>query len=230
MAHPLSKDRLQSDHVRFNEMQQLPTDSVAAQRACLWLLQGCKAPFHGACKACAPVSSLHLHMSHPKHVMKGCLSTLCLSFSSSFGNPCVAEADAEERAKALNMMRMLANRQNSRWLEAKEWDMPYTFDATKFPTLLGTTTLGLPCCINCCLPCSCCLPSGADRATGPCSGLHRSLSGTCAVLHCVALCCAVSYVTCFTVQYTVLTMRDQPPDSLKQAGRVMKSKQRKGCS
>ncbi|KAL3141324.1 hypothetical protein ABBQ32_004910 [Trebouxia sp. C0010 RCD-2024] len=47
------------------------------------------------------------------------------------------EADAEERAKALNMMRMLANRQNSRWLEAKEWDMPYTFDATKFPTLLG---------------------------------------------------------------------------------------------
>lgn len=49
-----------------------------------------------------------------------------------------AEADAEERAKALNMMRMLANRQNSRWLEAKEWDMPYTFDATKFPTLLGT--------------------------------------------------------------------------------------------
>lgn len=48
-----------------------------------------------------------------------------------------AEADAEERAKALNMMRMLANRQNSRWLEAKEWDMPYTFDATKFPTLLG---------------------------------------------------------------------------------------------
>ncbi len=36
------------------------------------------------------------------------------------------------------MMRMLANRQNSRWLEAKEWDVPYTFDATKFPTLLGT--------------------------------------------------------------------------------------------
>jgi len=35
------------------------------------------------------------------------------------------------------MMRMLANRQNSRWLEAKEWDVPYTFDATKFPTLLG---------------------------------------------------------------------------------------------
>ena len=34
-------------------------------------------------------------------------------------------------------MRMLANRQNSRWLEAKEWDVPYTFDATKFPTLLG---------------------------------------------------------------------------------------------
>lgn len=51
---------------------------------------------------------------------------------------CIAEADAEERAKALNMMRMLANRQNSRWLEAKEWDVPYTFDATKFPTLLGT--------------------------------------------------------------------------------------------
>lgn len=50
---------------------------------------------------------------------------------------CVAEGDAEERAKALNMMRMLANRQNSRWLEAKEWDVPYTFDATKFPTLLG---------------------------------------------------------------------------------------------
>ena len=49
-----------------------------------------------------------------------------------------AEGDAEERAKALNMMRMLANRQNSRWLEAKEWDVPYTFDATKFPTLLGT--------------------------------------------------------------------------------------------
>ncbi len=48
-----------------------------------------------------------------------------------------AEGDAEERAKALNMMRMLANRQNSRWLEAKEWDVPYTFDATKFPTLLG---------------------------------------------------------------------------------------------
>ncbi|KAL0038273.1 hypothetical protein WJX77_000069 [Trebouxia sp. C0004] len=47
------------------------------------------------------------------------------------------EGDAEERAKALNMMRMLANRQNSRWLEAKEWDVPYTFDATKFPTLLG---------------------------------------------------------------------------------------------
>lgn len=51
---------------------------------------------------------------------------------------CGAEGDAEERAKALNMMRMLANRQNSRWLEAKEWDVPYTFDATKFPTLLGT--------------------------------------------------------------------------------------------
>lgn len=58
----------------------------------------------------------------------------CSSLSFSY----VAEADAEERAKALNMMRMLANRQNTRWLEAKEWDMPYTFDATKFPTLLGT--------------------------------------------------------------------------------------------
>ena len=51
-----------------------------------------------------------------------------------------AEADAEERAKALNMMRMLANRQNSRWVEAKDWDAPYTFDATKFPTLLGQHT------------------------------------------------------------------------------------------
>ena len=39
------------------------------------------------------------------------------------------------------MMRMLANRQNSRWLEAKEWDTPYTFDATKFPTLLGLQLL-----------------------------------------------------------------------------------------
>lgn len=43
------------------------------------------------------------------------------------------------------MMRMLANRQNSRWLEAKEWDMPYTFDATKFPTLLGTHPHTSPC-------------------------------------------------------------------------------------
>lgn len=54
-----------------------------------------------------------------------------------------AEGDAEERAKALNMMRMLANRQNSRWLEAKEWDMPFTFDATKFPALLGTSSHAL---------------------------------------------------------------------------------------
>lgn len=37
----------------------------------------------------------------------------------------------------MNMMRMLASRQNSRWAEAVEWDVPYTFDATKFPTLLG---------------------------------------------------------------------------------------------
>lgn len=50
------------------------------------------------------------------------------------------------------MMRMLANRQNSRWLEAKEWDVPYTFDATKFPTLLGTLaplySKLLYCCLN----------------------------------------------------------------------------------
>ena len=37
----------------------------------------------------------------------------------------------------MNMMRMLASRQNSRWAETVEWDVPYTFDATKFPTLLG---------------------------------------------------------------------------------------------
>ena len=37
----------------------------------------------------------------------------------------------------MSMMRMLASRQNSRWAEAVEWDVPYTFDATKFPTLLG---------------------------------------------------------------------------------------------
>lgn len=47
-----------------------------------------------------------------------------------------AEGDAE-RAKAMNMMRMLASRQNSKWVEEKDWDVPYTFDATKFPTLLG---------------------------------------------------------------------------------------------
>ena len=62
----------------------------------------------------------------------------CHPVPQALAAPCVAEADAEERAKALNMMRMLANRQNSLWLEAKEWDMPYTFDATKFPSLLGT--------------------------------------------------------------------------------------------
>lgn len=37
----------------------------------------------------------------------------------------------------MNMMRMLASRQNAKWVEAQEWDVPYTFDATKFPTLLG---------------------------------------------------------------------------------------------
>lgn len=37
----------------------------------------------------------------------------------------------------MNMMRMLASRQNSKWVEEKDWDVPYTFDATKFPTLLG---------------------------------------------------------------------------------------------
>ena len=47
------------------------------------------------------------------------------------------------------MMRMLANRQNSRWLEAKEWDVPYTFDATKFPTLLGDTPASPYCCPAC---------------------------------------------------------------------------------
>lgn len=49
------------------------------------------------------------------------------------------------------MMRMLANRQNSRWLEAKEWDVPYTFDATKFPTLLGMLAPLLSKLLCCCL-------------------------------------------------------------------------------
>ena len=51
----------------------------------------------------------------------------------------IADGEAEERTKALNMMRMLASRQNAKWVEGQEWDVPYTFDATKFPTLLGTT-------------------------------------------------------------------------------------------
>lgn len=51
---------------------------------------------------------------------------------------CVADGEAGERTKALNMMRMLASRQNAKWVEGQEWDVPYTFDATKFPTLLGT--------------------------------------------------------------------------------------------
>lgn len=91
---------------------------------------------------------------------------------------CIAEADAEERAKALNMMRMLANRQNSRWLEAKEWDMPYTFDATKFPTLLGMLCMAHHAALTCCLLCSCCWASGADRAIGPCLGLQTPLGKT----------------------------------------------------
>ena len=35
------------------------------------------------------------------------------------------------------MLRMLANRSNSRWVEKVEWEAPYTFDAVKFLKLLG---------------------------------------------------------------------------------------------
>lgn len=85
------------------------------------------------------ICTCHAKLYQLQHGLAGDIQYVC------------AEADAEERAKALNMMRMLANRQNSRWLEAKEWDAPYTFDATNFPTLLGDTPYTLltrMCCLE----------------------------------------------------------------------------------
>lgn len=35
------------------------------------------------------------------------------------------------------MLRMLANRSNSRWVEKVEWEAPLTFDTPRFLKLLG---------------------------------------------------------------------------------------------
>ena len=69
----------------------------------------------------------------------------------------VADGEAEERTKALNMMRMLASRQNAKWVEGQEWDVPYTFDATKFFTLLGTAHRTVQ------MTCICHARTGAER-------------------------------------------------------------------
>ena len=52
-----------------------------------------------------------------------------------------AGAEAEERLKAQQMLRMLANRSNSRWVEKVEWEVPYTFDAVRFLKLLGESAV-----------------------------------------------------------------------------------------
>ena len=54
-----------------------------------------------------------------------------------------AGAEAEERLKAQQMLRMLVNRSNSRWVEKVEWEVPYTFDAVRFLKLLGEDALRL---------------------------------------------------------------------------------------
>eukprot|EP00891_Asterochloris_glomerata_P007584 jgi/Astpho2/7584/fgenesh1_pg.00115_%23_25_t len=52
-------------------------------------------------------------------------------------NRAVIGAEAEERLKAQQMLRMLANRSNSRWVEKVEWEAPFTFDTPRFLKLLG---------------------------------------------------------------------------------------------
>ena len=62
---------------------------------------------------------------------------MCLTHESCYMNLAPAGAEAEERIKAQQMLRMLANRSNSRWVEKVEWEAPFTFDTPRFLKLLG---------------------------------------------------------------------------------------------